>query len=398
MMEFYAETFSESLYKHNEELCGDRVSVIYDPDQTIMVLADGMGSGVRANILATLTGKIISTMLRGGATIDDCVETISKTLPVSSLNGVAYSTFTIITVKTSGEVYMAEFDGPEVIMIRDGILDEPPKTERVIAGKRVLESHFTAEPGDLLVAFSDGVEMAGAGMKLSGDWGHTSIMGFLQSTYRKDMTARDIVRALMDVCNLLYEDDPTDDVTTAAVRILPRKCTHAMVGPASSKDRDQEEVHRLMSAPGRRIVCGGTTSLIVSKVTGQPINVNYDSAVNGIPPTAEIAGTDLVTEGVLTLSAAANLLKRYVTDEVESDVRPDTVTDFSQPDGATQLVKMLVDESTDVLFLLGEATNEAHIGSGAGGTDIELDIKRRNVTDLKELLQKLGKNVRIERY
>ena len=150
---FYIDTYSESLLKKGEELCGDMVNVIRRPDETILVLADGMGSGVKANILATLTSKIISTLMSGDAGIDECVETISETLPVCRERGIAYSTFTIVRVKHDGEVYTAEFDGPEFVMLRNGVLDEPEKKMRVIGGKEVWESHFTAEPEDMIISF-----------------------------------------------------------------------------------------------------------------------------------------------------------------------------------------------------------------------------------------------------
>ena len=136
MNDYYVATYSESLKKIGEELCGDMVNVIRKPDETILVLADGMGSGVKANILATLTSKIISTLMSGDADIDECVETISETLPVCSVRGIAYSTFTIVRVRHNGEVYTAEFDGPEFVMLRDGILEEPDKEMRVISGKK----------------------------------------------------------------------------------------------------------------------------------------------------------------------------------------------------------------------------------------------------------------------
>ena len=110
----------KSLNKHNEELCGDKVEVLKTADSDILILADGMGSGVKANILATLTSKILGTMLINGASIDACVETIVKTLPVCKIRQVAYSTFSILQIFHDGEAYLVEFDNPSCICLRDG--------------------------------------------------------------------------------------------------------------------------------------------------------------------------------------------------------------------------------------------------------------------------------------
>ena len=109
-----------SLIKHGEELCGDMVQLIRDKNTTVLVLADGLGSGVKANILATLTSKIISTMIAEKMSIEDCVSAVISTLPVCQTRGVAYSTFTIIIVKDNESAKIIQYDNPSVILLRDG--------------------------------------------------------------------------------------------------------------------------------------------------------------------------------------------------------------------------------------------------------------------------------------
>ena len=88
-----------SLNKFGEQLCGDHVEIVENENSTIVVLADGLGSGVKASILSTLTSTIISTMLAAGLDIRDAVETIADTLPICSERKTAFSTFTIIRLE-----------------------------------------------------------------------------------------------------------------------------------------------------------------------------------------------------------------------------------------------------------------------------------------------------------
>ena len=105
-----------SLNKHGEQLCGDHVDIVpQGENSTVVVLADGMGSGVKANILSTLTSKIISTMMAEGMQVEDCVETIASTLPICAVRGVAYSTFTIIRIIENEEAEIIQYDNPHVV-------------------------------------------------------------------------------------------------------------------------------------------------------------------------------------------------------------------------------------------------------------------------------------------
>ncbi len=391
---YYVDTYSESLFKKDEELCGDMVDVIHRPDETVLVLADGMGSGVKANILSTLTSRIICTMISGDADIDDCVETISETLPVCHERGIAYSTFTIVRVKHTGEVYTAEFDGPEIVIMRDGVLDEPDKEMRIIGGKEVWECSFMARPGDMIVAFSDGVIHAGIGRLINLGWKRVNVMEFIQRNYRKEMSSRDMTRALIGVCDELYQGEAGDDTTVAVVRIIPRDVTRIMVGPAASPDMDELEVQRLLTATGRKIVCGGTTSKIVARQLDREVSVETEYHSDNVPPIGHLKGIDLVTEGVLTLTAAEKLLTEYIN-EYTNNKKPEEYIDLNQKDGATRLVKMLVDDCSDIVFMVGEASNPAH---QLGEEILGLDVKVRIVNSLAEKLRSLGKNVTLEGY
>ena len=161
MEKLFMENGYISLNKYGEQLCGDRVEVKNNPSGDFtMVLADGLGSGVKANILSTLTSKIIATMMDSDMTVEDCVTTIAQTLPVCSVRQVAYATFTVIKVH-GDEVSLIQYDNPDVIMLRDGRSVDYERTEKTIAGKKIYESRFPARLGDVFVAMSDGVIHAG---------------------------------------------------------------------------------------------------------------------------------------------------------------------------------------------------------------------------------------------
>jgi len=122
MSNIYIDAAYTSLTKYREELCGDHVEIIRSSDSLILVLSDGLGSGVKANILSTITGKIISTMMIGGATLEDTVETVVNTLPVCQVRKVAYSTFSILKISNDGRVCLTEFASPACIFVRNNSL------------------------------------------------------------------------------------------------------------------------------------------------------------------------------------------------------------------------------------------------------------------------------------
>lgn len=380
-MSFFIETSWGSLLKWGEELCGDRVELVKQEDGVLLVLSDGLGSGVKANILAGLTSKIITSMVTAGAELKDVVDTIASTLPVCKVREVAYSTFTMMQVDHEGNAYLVEFDNPTVILLRNGKRVFIPWVEQNISGKQIREAHLKLKLGDIAVTFSDGIIHAGVGRLLNLGWQHENVVQFLEETWQADDTAYDVQHRLLNECNSLYQGHPGDDTTVAALRIcVPNPCC-VMVGPPVHPEDDEEVVGELLACPGIKVICGGTTSQIVSKRLGKELKILLQYISPEVPPIATMEGIDLVTEGVVTLGKTLEILEQY-----EETKDPELL--IAKKDGAHLLAETLVEKCTSVKFIVGRALNPAHQNPDM---PISLSIKLRLVKDISECLKRLGK-------
>ena len=221
-----------SLNKHGEQLCGDHVDIVpQGGNSTVVVLADGMGSGVKANILSTLTSKIISTMMAEGMQVEDCVETIASTLPICSVRGVAYSTFTIIRIIENEEAEIIQYDNPFVVMLRNGKNLEYPREEVEVGGKTIYKTRIPTQEDVTFIASSDGAIHAGIGMSLNFGWERKDIIDYMEMMYDSSYTAKTLNTMLLDECNKLYGGSPGDDNTSVAIKVRERRQVNLMVGP-----------------------------------------------------------------------------------------------------------------------------------------------------------------------
>lgn len=390
-MDLFVDAAYESINHYGEELCGDKVEFVRTDNHFIAVLADGLGSGVKANILSTLTSKIIATMLSSGARLRDAVETIASTLPVCNDRGIAYSTFTIVNVSRNGHVRIAEFDNPSLVYFKGPKMAQIERRELEIGGKTIYTSDFQAESGDTLIAFSDGVVHAGVGALLDLGWQYDNIVHYINENITPEMAPVVVCRRLLAAVNTLYMNKPGDDSTVCTLRLKPSRPACVMVGPPANGELDRIVVDKLMHTNGIRVVCGGTTSQIVSRVTGRELNVQLDYENPAIPPTATIAGIDLVTEGVLTLGKCLDIIKNL--NEAESEDWD--VYSLSKNDGATRLVRLLLQDSTEVRFLVGRALNPAHQNPGM---PISLSLKFNLIKELASEIERTGKKVTVEYF
>lgn len=390
-MDLFIEADYGSLNKYNEELCGDKVEIIRNEDSVIIVLADGLGSGVKANILSTLTSKIIGTMLSSGASIDEAVETIVNTLPVCKERKIAYSTFSILQIFDSGQGYLVEFDNPPIIQLNKGKFKDLERENREINGKLIKESRFIVAPEDIFVMVSDGAIHAGVGQTLNLGWQWDNVKEYAERIYKEGISAKHFANLLLSVCDNLYAKKPGDDTTVAAVKVRKNMRVDVMIGPPVDRQADCYVVDKFISGEGRKVVCGGTTSQIVCRELGKEIVTNLNYLNPSIPPTAEIEGIDLVTEGILTMGRALEYAKEYISSK-------NTTHDFfgfNKQDGASRLARLLLEESTSIHFFVGRAMNPAHQNPGL---PLSLGFKLKLVEEMTECLKSLGKHVVVDYF
>ena len=391
MNNLFADIGYRSINHYGEELCGDHIDVIdqNEENSTVIVLADGLGSGVKASILSTLTSKIISTMVSEGLSLEECISTIAATLPVCSVRGVAYSTFTLIRLVNNEYAEIMEYDNPAVILLRDGRGVEIPKKEVNIGGKLIYSSRVKLQENDIFIAMSDGCIHAGVGMSLNFGWGRRDIVTFMETFYDVGFTAKTLSTILLDECNRLYGGKPGDDTTVCTIRIKRREPMNLLFGPPSNRDDCDKMMSLFFSKEGKHIVCGGTTSSIAAKYLGKPIRTEIDFLDPDIPPISHIEGVELVTEGVITVNRVLEYAKDYLKDN-------ESYKHWSyKQDGASQICRLLFEEATDINFYVGRAMNPAHQNPDL---PINFNIKMQLVVELSDCLRKMGKRIKVSYF
>lgn len=380
-----------SINHDGEQLCGDHVEVLDTPDgnSTVVVLADGLGSGVKANILSTLTSKILSTMLSAGMSLEEAVKTVVKTLPVCKVREVAYSTFTVIRIYNNRKAEIIQYDNPRTLMLRDGKNVEIPFYEISIEDKRIIRAEVDIRENDVFMAFSDGVEHAGVGLNYNFGWKRSDIIDFMTTFWDVGFNAKTLSTILLEETDKLYEGKPGDDATVCTVRIRAREPVNLIIGPPSNRDDCKKMMSLFFAKEGKHIVCGGTTSSIAADYLHRTLRPSLLFHDPEIPPTAELEGCDLVTEGVVTINRVLEYAKDYLADNKSYDKWS------YKKDGASMIARMLFEDATDINFFVGKAVNPAH-----QNTDLPINftIKMQLVRELADCLNKMGKRIMVSYF
>ena len=390
MNDLCADIGYKSINHYGEQLCGDHVDIVEPNDNsTVIVLSDGLGSGVKACILSTLTSKIISTMMAEGIPLEDCVETIAATLPVCSVRGVAYATFTIIHLLNNETAELIQYDNPQIIVIRDEKIWDYPKKEMTIGEKTIYKSIITLQENDIFIAMSDGCPHAGMGGLYNFGWKREDITDFMETVAAGGYTAKNMSTMLVEECNKLYDHKPGDDTTACVVKIRQRVPMNILFGPPSNRDDCNRMMSLFFSKEGKHITCGGTTSSIAAKYLGKTVRASLSFERSDIPPIAEIEGVDLVTEGVITVNRVLEYAKDYLGDNEKYE-------EWSfKRDGASLISRMLFEEATDINFFVGRAVNPAHQNPDL---PINFHIKMNLVEELSACLRKMGKRIKVSYF
>ncbi|WP_161944601.1 PP2C family protein-serine/threonine phosphatase [Sedimentisphaera salicampi] len=359
-----------------------------DQGRVITALCDGLGSGVKAHILSTLTSTIATHFAASESNLRRYIEIISQILPECSERNLGYSTFTISDIDSSGRNKLIEFDNPSAILIRNG------KTERIqrrkvsvkygkLGSREVYQSIIEMQKGDRLAICSDGVTESGRGEKgMQWGWEEENLAKFCERICRenKELSARQMAKGIVEAAIKNEGGQCRDDATALVINIRRPKKTLLVTGPPSHKKFDAYITDRVKNFIGAKIICGGTTAKIIADMLGRALHTNPAALGRGLPPASEIEGVDLVTEGILTLSKLEEMLDAGSSGKTENTP-------------AEALMELLL-ESDIITLIVGTKINQTHHNPDF---PIDVEIRRNLARRLKRVLEnKYLKKVEIE--
>ena len=376
------------LFKHGQKIGGDVFFLDRNEDSNVLtaILSDGLGSGVRANVLASLTAHMASKLSLSPMDLEKSAEVIMDTLPVDSEKGISYSTFTIARMifsdnKSFIRVELAEYDNPDSLRFHHSEPVEWDKTafrlkrKAAIKEEIVYSSSFEVNDGDRLIFFSDGVAQSGIALGpsqnvISDDspyaafkphgrpsqnlpsvikskgWGTENVSAFIQKTLREtpDISSRQLARAIVTEA---YKNDkykPNDDITCCVINIRKPRRTLIVTGAPRNRESDKRLGERVRNFDGQVIICGGTTAKIIARELGRDVKAD-GMAAGTLPPSSKIDGIDLVTEGMITLAEVAKRLTKK------------TLLKNMSEDAAKRMIKLLR-ETDQIEIIVGTKIND----------------------------------------
>jgi hypothetical protein len=377
--ENYIEVDSSQQPKHGQQVSGDIFlsRKLKEEGRIIAVLSDGLGSGVKASVLSSLTATMALRYTAAFEDVGRSARIIMDTLPICQQRKISYSTFTIVDLHEDGYTRVIEHGNPPLVLLRGA---QPLPLERAEFAleewkdRLIHYTEFHAQRGDRVVFYSDGVNQSGMGRKgFPLGWGNDNVVRFLTQTISQnsDISAADLASTMTQVA--LTNDDrlAKDDVTCGVIYYRRPRRLLVVTGPPFNQDRDPELAQMIQVFPGRKAICGGTTATIVSRLLGRPVTMSLSRLDPEVPPASKMAGVDLVTEGTLTLARAADLLEHGVR------------SDSGRPNPARDLVALMLG-SDIVQFVVGTRINEAHQDPSI---PVELDLRRNIVRKIASLLE-----------
>lgn len=360
--------------KYNQNTYGDYFLSKRYPGRLIAVLSDGLGSGVKANILATMTATMLLKFIEAESNIRKACEIILNSLPVCRVRRISYSTFSAIDCDSEGNAKIVEEGNPQFVWIRDGEVMNPEFTvitSKTFPSRHMHIYHLKLKMGDRIVFCSDGVTQAALGSKeLRLGVRREGLIKLIKEKLSEnaDVSSRELSSYIVRQAALAEPDHKAKD-DISAVCLYFREPRQAMVftGPPYHQDKDNFYAKMFESFKGKKAICGGTTANLISRELNIPIKTQISLNCGRLPSVSFMEGIDLVTEGILTLTKTCEYLENGESSE----------------DAAGQLVKFLLD-SDCINFMVGAKLNQAHYDPAL---PVEIEIRKNIIKRMADVLE-----------
>lgn len=376
----FLETGAFLLSKFGNEVCGDTIMTrrIKEENRYVAVLSDGLGSGIRANVLSSLTASMALNFTLRHEPVRRTAETIMQTLPVDNRRNISYSTFTIIDIDFSGEAVIVEYDNPRLMIIRDNEAYYPNREPFFVQGtggeKKLWQSAWVLKPDDRLILVSDGVIQSGIGGQLTPfGWEEDGFKGYVLALLENqpDISARDLAKKIVLRSKANDHLEPKDDISAMVFYYRQPRRMLICSGPPYDNGRDSQLASSVSDFQGIKVICGGTTAQIISRELNRPVSVTLSSPQPGVPPQASMAGVDLITEGILTLGKLGETLESGAFDEIPAH-------------SPVALMSKYILDSDIIEFIVGTRINQAHQDPAL---PVELEIRRNIIKRIARILE-----------
>jgi hypothetical protein len=388
---FYIELICEQRNYGNERICGDvfLTRKIREENRTIAVLSDGMGHGVKANVLATLTATMSLNFTIEHKNPETIADIIMNTLPVCSDRHMSYSTFTIIDIEANGDITILEYDNPQTIILRNYKNFDPDwqyTTMHTVnnEGKEIRTCRFKPKKEDRILFFSDGITQSGLGTeKFPLGWEHNNLLEYAE-TIVKNSPHISAVKLAEKIVNMAYRNDnysSKDDTSCGSIYFREPRKLLISTGPPYEEENDKKLGEAIKEFKGKKIVCGATTADIIARELGVKIEDSLEFLDPELPPVSSMPGIDLVTEGILTITKVTRILKEYSPA-------------YDLENGPADRIIKMVRESDEIAIIIGTRINIAHQDPNL---PVDLEIRRTVVKRMARLLEeKFLKEVSIQ--
>ena len=378
----YVDNTTKQITKQAENSCGDYNIIKRTHDHTIYILCDGIGSGIKASIAATMCANRINSLIDSELPLPTITKKITKLMSRAKVENIPYSTFTIIKILNSGQFNIYNYDNPFPFLISKQkclSFDIDYKSE----GKEMI-GHAAGRlyEGDSLIAMSDGVSQAGLGRVSGLGWGVENIKNYIEHLVQKGMSNKDLIDSISNIVRDLSGGIFNDDVTITKLTIRFAKTLNIITGPPKSKKDDKEFVKSFLSRPGKRIVCGSTTAELVARYLDEEIEVIENAPSLSNPPQYSINGIDYVSEGAVTLNQIYNLL--------------DSNLENYDNENNVMKISKLIKNSDHISIFWGTSENIAHKDTSF----IQMGILERKIilSLIIKKLKALGKTLDINKF